>query len=245
MVAGWIGAFVAIVLGAASVARGAAPDAWNGRTSGDALDKLWHKVPSPLRPAIEFEKLLLKVRSADRSSEWREEMEKFAKAPGDNPMTAGLRELAKAWLARVLMDEIDGALRKFYRREVRFPDSLEAVLPDIPADAKRDPWGEAWVYKTATPKGFTKLNKQRYQLGPTRYPQLSPLHEAARATPTPPAWKITPHNISGAKALELRSAKGQVAVVQPGGQFADTTLLHIGEGWALLADTEQLFTISF
>jgi hypothetical protein len=245
MVPRWTGAFVAFVLGAASVARGAAPDAWNGRTSSDALDKLWHEVPSPLRPAIEFEKLLLKVRSADRSSEWREEMEKFAKAPGDNPIMAGLRELAKVWLARVLMDEIDGALRKFYRREVHFPDSLEVVLPEIPSEARRDPWGEAWVYKTASPKGFTKLNKQRYQLGPARYPQLSPLHEAARATPAPRAWKITSLNTSGAKALELHSGKGQVAVVQPGGQFADTTLLYIGEGWTLLADTERLFTLSF
>jgi hypothetical protein len=245
MVARWTGALTALLVSVAAPVRAAAPDAWNGRETADSLDKLWHEVPAPVRPAIDFEKLLLKVRSADRPNEWRPEMEKFGKALGDDAVTAGLRELAKLWLARAMMEEIDDALRKFYRREVRFPDSLEAVLPDIPAEARRDPWGEAWVYRTAAPPGFTKLAKQRYQLGPARYPQLSLLHEAVKAKPAQPAWQIIPRNISGAKTLELRSAKGQVAVVQAGGHFADTTLLFIGEGWALLADTERLFTLSY
>jgi hypothetical protein len=245
MVARWSGALAAILPGIIAPLRAAAPEAWNGRETAESLDKLWHEVPSAVRPAVDFEKLLRKVRLADRTSEWRVEMEKFAKAPGDDPVTVGLRELAKLWLARAMMEEIDGALRKFYRREVRFPDALNIVIQDVPPEAKRDPWGDPWVYKTAAPKGFTKLNNQRYQLGPARYPELSPLHEAAKATPSTRAWKITSHNISGAKAIELRSAKGQVAVVQPGGKFADTTLLYIGEDWALLADTMQLFTLSF
>jgi hypothetical protein len=234
-----------MILAAFVQARAVAPNAWNGRATAEALDKLWHEVPSPVRSAVDFEKLLLKVRSADHASGWRSEMERFAKASGDDPVTAGLREFAKLWIARAMMEEIDGALRKFYRHEVRFPDSLEPVLPDSPADAKRDPWGEAWVYKTTSPTGFTKLAKQRYQLGPAKYPQLSPLNEAMKSKPAPPAWQIMPREVSGAKALELRSAKGQSAIVQPGGHFADATLLYIGEGWALFANTERLFTLSF
>jgi len=245
MAAKWTGAFVAIVLTVATVARAAAPDVWNAHATADSLDKLWHEVPSSVRSAVDFEKLLLKVRSADRMSDWRPEMEKFARATGDDPVTTGLREFAKLWLARVMMEEIDGALRRFYRREVRFPDSLEAVLSDIPADAKRDPWGEAWVYKTTSPTGFTKFARQRYQLGPTRQPLLSSLRDAVKSKPTQSAWQVIPRNISGTKAIELRAPKGQAAVVQPGGHFGDATLLYIDEGWALLADTERLFTLSF
>ncbi len=242
MAAKWVPAFAATVLSATAAEP---PSAWNDKATPDALDKLWHEVPAPVRPAIEFQKLLLQIRHANKVEEWRAEVEKVAQASGDDPVIRGLREFAKTWLARASMEEIDGALRKFYRREVRFPDSLSAVQSDIPAGTKLDPWGEAWVYKVTAPKGFTKLVKQRYQLGPTRYPQLSRLADAVKPKPAPQGWHISPRSIGTTKALEMRASDGKVAVVEPGGRFADATLLFIGEGWALLADTEWLFTLAF
>ena len=116
---------------------------------------------------------------------------------------------------------------------------------DIPAEAQDDPWGQPWVYKPAVPHGLGKLSKQRYQLGPTRLPNLSPLADAIDPTPKPPAFKLTMREVGGAKAVELRTADGQTAILQAGGRSGEFGVLYIGDGWVLLADTERLFTVPF
>jgi hypothetical protein len=143
------------------------------------------------------------------------------------------------------MRDIDKALRKYYRNNVQFPDHLDAVKADIPEVLRVDPWGEPWIYKPTSPQGFAKLQGQRYELGPTRFPHLSNLEEAAKAEPALPGWKIAARDVSGGKALEIRTAEGKVAVVQPGARVGEITLAYIGDGWALFADTEGLFTATF
>jgi hypothetical protein len=223
------------------------PAIWSGQVTDPAVvDAAWKEVPAPLRPAVELQKLLLKIRHHAPVAEWRAEMEKFANAAGEDGVTTGLRELARCWLARAAMIEMEKPLRKFYAGEVRFPDALSDVAKDLPESARHDPWGEAWAYQPTAPKGFSqKFAKQRYQLGPARYPQLSPLDDALKSADTPHNWKASPREVSGAKALELRSPDGKIAVVQAGGRCADAMLLFVGDGWALLADTERLFPLTF
>ncbi|MDB6153648.1 MAG: hypothetical protein JWL90_2101 [Chthoniobacteraceae bacterium] len=105
---------------------------------------------------------------------WLPELERIAKTNGDDSCTAGLRELARAWLSRLAMRQVDAALLKFYRRQVRFPDSLGEATGEILKSLQLDAWGEPWLYKPAAPNHL-KLVKQRYQLGTVRYPLLSRL----------------------------------------------------------------------
>jgi hypothetical protein len=51
--------------------------------------------------------------------------------------------------------------------------------------------------------------------------------------------------VAGAKAVELRTADGQTAILQPGGRCGEFGVVYIGDGWVLLADTEHLFTVPF
>ena len=187
--------------------------------------------------------MLLQIRAGADIPAWRGEIEKYAKAAGDDGVTASLRELAKCWQARRAMDEIDKALRKFYGANVRFPDKLDEVK--IPEAVKVDPWGEAWVYKPTTAKTFAKFAKQRYELGPTRYPDLSTIKEALIAAPSTRTFKVTPRDVGGTRTLEIRTSDGKTGVVQPGAKVGDVSLVFIGDGWALLADTERLFTVAF
>ncbi len=245
--------FAAILLVSAIGSHAAVPDPWklgpiapselSARLA--AVDRESSPLPLSLRPATEFQKILVRIAAATPSAEWRSDVEKFAKATGEDSVSKALRELALCWEARVRMQEIDKALRQFYRQSVRFPDRLDEVKDAIPANAKTDPWGEAWVYKTAAPQGFSNLAKQRYQLGPTRYPQLSTIQEFIRSTPPVRNWKISARDVGGAKALEVRTSDGKAAVVQAGGKVADATLAYIGDGWALFADTDRLFAIAF
>jgi hypothetical protein len=207
--------------------------------------KAREEVPAPLRQAVDFQRLLQIIRSGTPVAEWKPQMAVFLNAPSSDPVAKSLVDVAKIWLARASMTQIDAALRKYYRKAVAFPDTLAAVKQDIPADAQEDPWGQPWVYKPAVPHGLGKLSKQRYQLGPTRLPNLSPLADAIDPTPKPPTFKLTMRDVAGAKAVELRTADGQTAILQPGGRSGEFGVLYIGDGWVLLADTERLFTVPF
>ncbi len=248
----WLAAALVIALAAAHSGAAPAPDVWKpvAATPGDVnaklavIDKSGLSAPLPVRPAVEFQKILVRIASSEPMADCRADLEKFAKATGEDPVVKSLRELALCWEARARMQEIDKALRLFYRKNVRFPDKLDDVRADIPADAKTDPWGDAWVYKSATAKTFAEIAKQRYQLGPTKYPQLLPIADALKA-PAPTNWKITPKDVAGAKALEIRTPEGAAAVVQAGGRVGDATLAFLGDGWALFADAQRLFTVSF
>jgi hypothetical protein len=44
--------------------------------------------------------------------------------------------------------------------------------------------------------------------------------------------------------LEFRTASGTVGT-QAGGHVEDATVLFVGDGWALLADLERIFTVTF
>ena len=205
-------------------------------------------LPPALRPATQFQKVFLRILSGEEPSRWRGEIEKIASASETSPLEAGLREVARAWLARLEMIEIDTVFRTYYRQNVRFPATLAEVEADIPSKLRKDPWGDAWSYKPHAPQGFEKLATQRYQLAPARFPQLGDLKDATRRrSPAAQSWKITPHDVAGSKALEFRnpSANASVAILQPGGRIDDCTLLFIGEGWALMAGVDQLFAISF
>jgi type II secretory pathway pseudopilin PulG len=237
------------------VGAGAAPppDVWkNGPVDATslqaqtaALDAAEPKLPAPVRPAVEFQKMLLHIRSGADPGAWRGDVEKWAKSAGSDSVTTTLRELAKYWQARLAMREIDRALHKYYGENIRFPDRLDEVKSAIPESVKNDPWGEAWSYKPTTSKVFSKLAKQRYELGPARFPNLSTIKEAVSAPQSTRTWKITPREVAGSRALEIRGSDGQAAVVQAGAKVGDVSLVFIGDGWALLADTERLFTVAF
>ena len=201
-------------------------------------------ISQPLLPAVRFQKTFLKILSGAKSTEWRAEMESFCNPPADTPLASGLREVARAWIARAQMEGIDALLRGYYRRNVSFPATL-AELGPLPPSLQKDPWGDAWSYSTLAPQGFSKLAAQRYQLGPANFPKLTTLAEAVHERRSHPhSWGITPRNVKGASALEFRGKKS-TSVIQPGGEIEGCRLLFIGDKWALMAGLDQLFAIEF
>lgn len=203
------------------------------------------QLPALVRPAAEFQKMLLQIRAGSEVTAWRSHMDRYAQNAGGDSVMVALRELARYWEARLAVHEIDRVLRNYYRENVQFPDRLDAVKSAIPEALRVDPWGEPWVYKPTVPEGFPDLQGQRYELGPTRFPHLSNLETAAKAQPTSRGWKLALREVSGNKALEIHTAEGKVAVVQPGARVGEVSLAYIGDGWALFADTEGLFTETF
>lgn len=250
-VAGWL---------AVAPAHGAVSDIWpaqvppfadaaalNGRL--ERLQAAAVGLPPELTPAVRFEEAFLRVMGRAGESEWLPAMRSLADAPGTDPATAAVRDVARAWVARFQMRGIDAVLEEFYAKNVRFPTTLAEVDKSLSRELKTDPWGEPWAYRTHAPEGFSKQTTQRYALGPKRWPGLGTLREATVGRPpfAPPAWKITPVQAGGATALEFHAGVGgaMLGLFQAGGRIDACTLAYVGDHWALMAGADQLFTVTF
>ena len=215
----------------------------------DLLDEASATMPQSLAPALQFQKLFLRIMSGAPASSWRGEVEKYASSTEQGAMETAIAGISRAWLARLEMADIDTVLRSYYRRNVCFPPTLAEVATDIAPELRKDPWGEPWVYKAVAPRELALTSDQRYQLGPTRFPLLGSLSEAVHhRTAHIPAWTIALHDIAGNKTLEFRSERAGTPVIttiQAGGSVDDCMLLFIGDRWALMAGVDQLFAVSF
>jgi hypothetical protein len=239
-------------------AKGAAPDIWPAQSAQladrsllkqhiDGLEAAASTVPPNLMPAIRFQEAFVRALVGDPESNWLPEMQSLASTQETDAMTSALRDVAKAWIARVEMREIGKTLDTYYVQNVRYPDSFSAIERDLPASLKLDPWGEAWVYRLHAPVGFSRQTLQRYSLGPKRYPDLGTLEEATVNRPrfVAPAWKIAPRAAGEAGALEFSSGGSVVAVLQAGGKIDDYTVVYIASRWVLMASRDQLFAEAF
>ena len=116
------------------------------------------------------------------------------------------------------------------------------VQADIPESLRLDPWGQPWIYKTTAPEGFAKLDDQRYELGPARYPQLSALATAIKAEPTAPArgrlpcaksqavvrWKSEQRPVRSRSCSLVRKSKGLPWPTSPmAGRFLRTRTVYL------------------
>ncbi|MCG3147341.1 MAG: hypothetical protein PCFJNLEI_00780 [Verrucomicrobiae bacterium] len=198
-----------------------------------------------LWPAVEFQQVFCEILTGAPPAKWQAQLGKFLNPAPNDFVAQGIADVARIWLARARMLEVDVVLKKYYRRAVSFPESLAAVMADLPAQLRTDPWGQPWVYTVHAPEGFARQANQRYQLGPTRCPLLTTLREATKPRPAQAVpWKITAHSVSGERSLQFKGKKTS-ALIQQGGSVDGYALLYIGDNWALLAAQDQLFAVTF
>ncbi len=206
------------------------------------VDESAAALPPSLVETVSFQRLLLKIHSGAPIAEWRESIAKFASSTDTAPAASGLKELARAWESRARMTEVDTALRGYYRKHVQFPAKLEDVT--LPTSAQTDSWGNPWAYSPTAPKGFSaKFTSQRYTLSPSKHPQVRSIADTLTLPSPARTWKITAKEVAGQRVLEVRTSTGATIATQPGGKVEDATLLHLGNGWALFADLEKIFTL--
>ncbi len=223
----------------------ASVEALDQRTA--ALEATLSVLPAELVPAVRFEEIFLRILARAPAADWQAQVRSFAVAPGSDPVTVAVREAAKAWVARLQMEEIGKTLDAFYAQYVRFPATLAEVDRDIAKPLRLDPWGEPWTYGLHAPQGFAKDTAQRYRLGPKRFPLLGTLREATagRRPLNPPVWKIVLRVIGENRALEFSLGNATAGLIQAGGKIDVYTLAYVGDRWALMAGPDQLFTVAF
>ena len=205
-------------------------------------------MPLEVAPALDFERILFRIRSGEKREDWGPHLSRFIEAKAEKGTSAALRELALAWEARAWIVDLDSALREVYRRKGCFPESLEGVLNQLPEAVRRDPWGDAWAYAVAAPSRSPQLVGQRYLLGPQRFPKLLSMEDAIRELPQPPQGATLAYSaIATVVSLQIDSKNPQPsrAFKQVGERFGAYWVLWLSREGALLSNTEGFVPVTF
>lgn len=220
---------------------------WNQQASQTELSSRDARDLAPeLMPAFRFQILYDKILSGAKQSDWRSELARFANAESTDPVSSGVRECARVWLARAEMEDIDALLLDYYAHNIHYPKTDTDFQKLLPAGLDKDPWGQPWVYSPQAPHGFSStMSGQRYQLAPTSRPGIQLLKEAVtNRQELKLKSAVTLRDVAGHHALEFKSSQA-LTVIEPGGKTDSFSLLYVGDHWALMAGDDRLFAISF
>jgi hypothetical protein len=220
-------------------------------------------VPAEALPALELEGLLSRARAGEDPQQWLPGLKRFSDVEAPKGTAAALKMVALCWEARAQAAEWDKLLRLAYRKKARFPGRLDDLLGTAPEALRKDPWGEAWAYRATAPEHSPKLVGQRYQLGPSRFPELAPLELLAKTAPLrPPAGvsfeflSINPGDgaakggeaaVLSLKVKDTRPAAPQAqrwsGAYQVGDRFGDYWVVWIQRGGAILGHPDGLLAV--
>jgi len=87
-------------------------------------------------------------------------------AKESTPLQKAADEMARTWLSRFDMEWVKRALGTYYRKEVQYPESLDALagLPEKNRPPLTDRWGKPWAYSLVGFKLLEGFNNQKYTL---------------------------------------------------------------------------------
>jgi len=117
---------------------------------------------APLASALQG---LILLRDLKQTEPAREAFLRAAKAP-DTPFGREVRQVAFTWLARLQMQQIDVALRRYWVDRVEYPERLEQLAERklAPPELLADPWGKPFKYSPRALRAAPGLPRQIYTL---------------------------------------------------------------------------------
>ncbi|MBM4033043.1 MAG: hypothetical protein FJ291_14830 [Planctomycetes bacterium] len=150
---------------------------------------------APLAAALQG---IILRRELDQPAQAREAFLRAAKAP-DTPFGRAVRELARGWLARLQMEQLDAALRRYWADKIEYPEKLDGLVARKLAAPELlvDPWGKPFAYATRPLKARPDLPRQVYTLACTAIEEDSRGLKAAFA-----------HTLAFPKRFQLKAIGG-------------------------------------
>jgi len=179
-----------------------------------------------------------------RVPEAEKALRSMAAAGGDATARAGLT-MGNRWLARIDREKVREALRKAYARDIRFPDSLEALarMPGLPAFPRADPWGKPWTYRIESFRRFGGMAGQRYRL---ESPALGAASDLAEALAVPYGSRIALKPVRLAPGtgpqpmlFETTTAPARQALLSEGTSFEEVVFAYDGTLLVVLSDGDH------
>lgn len=118
-----------------------------------------------LTPAAAILQAIILRRELSRGPEAGAALGPAIQAP-DTALGRQLRDIARAWHARIQMEAIDQALRKYWVKKAWYPERLAELgeLKLIDPKQLTDPWGKPFGYTTGPLRFAPKVPRQKYTL---------------------------------------------------------------------------------
>ena len=177
----------------------------------------------------------------------------FGRALGapDTPFGRELRDIARAWLARLQMEELDAALRKYYVARVEYPETLDGLVERKLATAQQlvDPWGKPFGYKVGKLRIAPDVPRQAYTLSCTAIEghsrQFKDLLKASAAFA--PSYRIKEITDTYPVAAYLAPADqpAKRVVVNEGAKLGSATVVKITRRTVVLREGERVAVLCF
>jgi hypothetical protein len=251
------------LLGSRGAARAVAPPYFEAFNAVGKVEVNKLGVPAEALPALELEGLLARARAGEDPRQWVPGLKRFSGVDAPKGTAAALKTVALFWEARAQVQEWDKLLRGAYRKKARYPERLDDLLGAAPEPLRKDPWGDAWAYRATAPAHSPKLLGQRYQLGPSRFPELTPLETLGQASALRPPAGVSFEFLSisagdgtgkggdsAVVSLKVRDNRPSVpqaqrwsGAYQPGERFGDYWVVWIQRGGAILGHPDGLLAV--
>ena len=176
----------------------------------------------------------------------------FARAAvGNTTLGPAFRVAARAWLARLQMEHLDAALRRYYVHKVEYPDKLTALVERKFATPKDllDPWGKPFAYTTGRLLIAPKVPRQKYTLtcstikGNSRHLKRHLLKAYAAFRQRYQLRAIVPTTPPKAIVTQAGGSGKRLTVAQ-GAALGSGTMLAIAPGVAVLLDGEFVVALT-
>ncbi len=106
-------------------------------------------------------------------------------AAGDSALGRAAAEIARVWLTRLDVEKLRPALRRWYVKNVAYPETLDAfrAWPAAERPPLTDRWGQPWAYRPADLQRLKGFRGQRYELACARLGPRTDLAVALAAAP--------------------------------------------------------------
>ncbi len=170
-------------------------------------------------------------------------------SPSAGGTGTGASTLAHSWMSLLDIDPVKKALQCYYRKEVRYPESLDALVgyPGIPANLKfrlNDRWDRPWNYRLIGFKSAPGFRNQRYSINSLRLdatpdlastlqrPYASEIHARPMRTRTTGGGNVV---VEFANWLGEQE-EGQRFFLSSGRKSGDIFLAYVGEKLIIVCD---------
>ncbi len=197
----------------------------------------------PLKPIVQDIEAWHKLQSGREKEAWQTMNDHLA-APS-TAVNDGASLLAKSWLTRHDRENVAAALQKFYRNEVCYPESLDAIyshakIPAADHPPRTDRFGKPWVYQLSGTQKIAGFLNQKYALSSSELGDFSELKKTLAAPYAaqilvkplqvlPPLGDVTPVKFSTPE-------KNVTVLLTPGKSTKDFHLAYAGTQIIVICD---------
>jgi hypothetical protein len=187
------------------------------------------------------------LRELGKADQARAAFQRAEKTP-DTALGRAVRHAARAWLARLQMEQVGAALRAYWVDHIEYPPSLKHLVREKLLDKAllNDPWGKAVVYKTGRLSIAPDMPRQAYTLRCSAIEGTSEDFERVLKASKGFGQGYTLRGTAPGPPMRaiIATPQGQTANVTEGATAGEATVVRIEEKAAVISDGQHVAVLT-